>query len=169
MSTIPLKHTAKLGDILFYSNTDFPEGYLPMADLPALAAGSAELPGVQAGDVDFFIYDEDGSATWEVQKALMPVEEATAADEYKDCKEGTILATFRPTGTDLNFITTRNKQFFDAQVISQSVMAYCHRVNPAAFTKREARHGLFKIIETELLRTEPFDQAAADSLDGVLK
>lgn len=49
MSAIPLKHTAKLGDILFHSNTDLPEGYLPIADLPALAAGSAELPGVQAG------------------------------------------------------------------------------------------------------------------------
>ena len=168
MSSIPLKHTPKLDALLFYSDTEFPEGYLPLADLPALAAGSAELPGVQAGDVDFFIYDEDGSATWEVQKALMPVEEVTAA-EYEGCKEGTILATFRPTGTDLNFITTKNKQFFDAQVISQSVMEYCHRVNPAAFTKRAARHGLFKIIETDLLRTEPFDQAGHDTLNEELK
>lgn len=166
MSTIPLKHTAKLGDILFYSNTDFPEGYLPLADLPALAAGSAELPGVQAGDVDFFIFDETGLETNEV---LVNLELAEADDKYEGCKEGTILATFRPTGTDLNFITTKNKQFFGAQVISQSVMEYCHRVNPAAFTKREARHGLFKIIETEMLRTEPFDQAGHDALNEELK
>ena len=166
MSSIPLKHTAKLDALLFYSDTEFPEVYLPLAHLPALAAGSAELPGVQACDADFFIFDETGLETNEV---LVNLEATEADNEYEGCKEGTILATFRPTGTDLNFITTKNKQFFDAQVISQSVMEYCHRVNPAAFTKREARHGLFKIIETELLRTEPFDQAGHDALNEELK
>ena len=167
MSSIPLIKAVQSHKLDVKPDQHLSAEYNPFAYLPAIWVGSSTLPGVYSRDIDVFLYDDGGVATEAVQRAL--AEESKPMGDYEGCEKGTILATFRPAGTQLNLITTANTQFFEAQRISQSVMQFCNSINPNAFTERGARYGLFKIIETELLRAEPFDQAGHDALDEVLK
>lgn len=167
MSSIPLVKVVQSHKLDVKPDQHLSAEYNPFAHLPAIWVGSSTLPGVHSRYIDVFLYDDGGVATAGVQRAL--AEDVKSMQGYEGCGKGTILATFHPAGTQLNLITTANTQFFEAQRISQSVMQFCNSINPNAFTKREARHGLFKIIETELLRTEPFNQADHDALNKELK